>query len=380
MNWSRFSVGALTLGVAALCMPVVTLAATHIVQPGQSIQAAVDAAAPNDTVLVMPGDYTETHGNQIAVRITKSLKLYAKSKLPDTKVRLLPGAGNIHGIVVEPVNPGVDPDVTNVRVKGFTVEGFSKNGIWLRYVDRYKIEGNESINNLENGIWPTLSANGLVKKNLSYGSEDAALWIEASENVRVIGNELHSSPTGLEVTISTNVKMVKNNIYNNTVGVGLYHPTAAGLPAEPPYTQYGNWILTANNVHDNNFVNTAPPGSMSSALPPGIGVLVLGVDRVTMRRNTITGNGSVGIGMLDWCLGVADGPFDCTINPPEVADTVPDENRFIANTVTGNGTNIGPGFPAVFAGDFLALGGVDNCYNANVTTIPPLFPLEPKCG
>lgn len=35
-------------------------AAVHRVQPGESIQAAVDNAAPGDTILVEPGTYRKT--------------------------------------------------------------------------------------------------------------------------------------------------------------------------------------------------------------------------------------------------------------------------------------------------------------------------------
>ena len=42
-----------------------------IVNPGESIQAAVDSAPDGGTVRVMPGDYVESHGNSAAVRITR---------------------------------------------------------------------------------------------------------------------------------------------------------------------------------------------------------------------------------------------------------------------------------------------------------------------
>src|SRR5438105_951649 len=102
------------------------------VKPGQSIQAAVDAAAPGDTITVMPGDYTEAHAGEAAVRITKPLKLIAKSDLPGVKVRILPSPGQMHGILVAPANTG-DPDIDGIEINGFTVEGFSNIGIWLRH-------------------------------------------------------------------------------------------------------------------------------------------------------------------------------------------------------------------------------------------------------
>jgi len=372
------SIGAvLVFGLAVVWAPTATTAASFTVTPGESIQAAVDAASPGDTIRVMPGDYTEPHAGTAAVRITKPLKLLAKSKLPKVKVRLLPGAGQNHGIVVEPANPG-DPDVVGVQIKGFTVEGFPNNGIWLRHVKRFKIENNESIDNLENGIWPTLSANGLVKRNVAYGSEDSALWVEASENVRVLNNEFHHSPTGLEITVSKNIVAKKNHIHHNTTGIGLYHPSAASLP---PLGDDGHWDIVSNYVHDNNEPNDAPPGSMSADLPAGGGILVLGVDNVNIQKNRVENNSFYGITVVDYCLAVAGSKFDCSSNPPQV-ESAPDDNTYVSNVLKNNGTAPIPfGGLETFAADITYLmleTGHANCFANNtydtiqMPFIPPM--------
>ncbi len=364
---------ALVSAFAVASVPTAAMAAYHTVNPGQSIQAAVDAASPGDTIRVMPGDYVEPHSNQAAVRITKRLRLLAKSKLPDVKVRILPGPGQIHGILVEPASPG-DPDVERVSIKGFTVEGFSKNGIWLSHVKHFKILGNESIDNLHNGIFPTLSANGLVSKNLSYGSQDSAMWVEASENVRVIRNDLHHSPTGLEITVSKDVLVRGNDVHHNTIGIGLYHPSAASLP---PLGDDGDWKIVDNHVHDNNEPNSAPPGSMPAELPPGGGILVLGVDRVTVSKNRVENNDFFGIGGIDYCIAVLGSSFDCGVNPPDV-ESAPDGNRIIDNEVTGNASNPSGPF-APLAADILWLGGANNCFSDNTTNTTFPAALGPEC-
>ena len=356
-----------------------TTAAVTVVNPGESIQAAVDAAAPGDTITVMPGDYTETHPGTAAVRVTKPLKLLAKSDLPGVKVRILPSPGQNHGILVEPAHDG-DPDINGVEINGFTVEGFQNMGIWLRHVNNFTIENNESINNLENGIFPTLSANGLVKKNVAYGSQDSALWVEGSENVRVINNELHNSPTGLEITISKEITVETNDIHDNTIGVGLYHPATAGLPQnEWPLWDFGYWHILDNYVHDNNSQNTASEGSETSQLPYGGGILLLGVDHIDVQKNQIEHNDFFGIGMIDYCLAVDGTDFACPTNPPPVKDTSPDYNRFVSNALVDNGTQPPPGPFQSSAADILGLGGKNNCASGNTAATVRLLPQLPGC-
>lgn len=380
MKVARSTIPALlSFGLVMAPAPRAVHAAAFTVSPGESIQAAVDAAPPGSIIKVKPGDYIETHAGTAAVRITKPLKLYGKrNNALGTKARILPGPGQTDGILVEPANPG-DPPVNGVKIKGFTVEGFPNNGIWLRYVNDFKIDSNESINNLENGIWPTLSANGLVKKNVSYGSQDSALWIEASENVRVLHNDLHHSPTGLEITVSKNVLAKKNEVHHNSVGIGLYHPNAAGLS---PLGGDGYWTIENNHVYDNNEPNSAPPGSMASGLPVGTGILVLGVDHVTVEKNLVENNDFIGIGLVDWCLGAAlAGPtFDCNVNPP-VVEPLPEYNSFIRNTLVSNGSAPPSGFEP-FAADISMLLGpaTGNCFSENTPTatlFPPGSPLPP---
>jgi len=343
---------ALVLGLALVSTPMAATAKSITVRPGESIQAAVDKAAPGDTVKVLSGDYTEVHPGSAAVRITKPLKLTASGQ-----VRILPHAGQTDGIVVEGT---AAKDIDGIEIKGFTVEGFSNNGIWLAHVNHFNIENNVSINNLENGIWPTLSANGQVKKNVSYGSLDSALWVEASENVRVINNDLHHSPTGLEITISKEVSVEGNDIHHNTVGIGLYHPAAAGLPSPWPSSELGYWHIVNNYVHDNNEPNTATGGEVA-LLPPGLGMLVLGVDHVDVQKNRIEKNDFVGVGMIDWCVALGDPGCFAPENqlPPGFNDTALDYTRVVGNKFAENHAGTPPPGPFETLGSDILYVGAD---------------------
>ena len=353
------------------------------VKPGQSIQTAVTNAAAGDTIIVMPGDYTEPYsGDEAAIHVTKPLKLIAQSDLPGVKVRILPSPGQKHGILVAPA-PATppNPDIDGLTIQGFTVEGFPNMGIYLQHVKNYTIEGNESINNLENGIFPTLSANGLVKKNVAYGSQDSALWVEGSENVRVINNDIHNSLTGIEITISKEITVETNDVHDNTIGVGLYYPATAGLPQnEWPALDYGHLHILDNYVHDNNSPNTAAAGSETSQLPYGGGILLLGVNHIDVQMNRINDNDFFGIAMLDYCVATAGTPFNCTTKPPPVAETTPDYNQLISNELANNGTAPPSGPFAALAADIIALAGTNNCASGNTPTAKTIFlPDLPGC-
>ena len=381
-GWNMGAVGACmagVLGLALSCAPTAD-AATFKLNPGESIQAAVDSASPKDKIILYPGDYFGEDGNNAAVRITKPLKIIGKKK-GDLKARILPGTGNQQGVLVEPEVDG-DPDIEGFLIKGVVVEGFDKNGIWLRHVNNFKILKNESVNNLENGIFPTLSAKGKVIKNVSYGSEDSALWVEASEDVRVMKNELYAAPTGLEITVSNNIQMKSNDVHDNTVGVGLYHPNAAALD---PIETMSNWEFTKNHVYNNNAPNNAPPGSMSANLPAGGGILVLGVDDVTVSDNLVENNDFYGVAIVNWCLAVAGTAFDCDANPP-IVEAVANNNVIVDNTFVNNGTNPEPGHVLeANAADitFVQLSTAGNCFAGNTyetySSFGNFVPVPPPC-
>ena len=387
LHRSICTLSALGVGLVMLCVSTAATAAI-VVRPGESIQAAVDAASPGETIVVKPGTYYGAAGADEGVRIKKDgIRLIGNSNSgKGGKVILVPNpdGSNKDGILAEPEDEEA-PEIQGFHIQGFTVQGFPNNGIKLERVNTFTIEGNESIDNLENGIQPELSANGLVKNNLSYGSKDSALWVEGGVNVRVIGNVTHSSVTGLEVTISKDLVIKNNESYNNTVGMGLYHPSSASEPALPVME---NWQVENNYIHDNNYPNMAPPESSAAGIPLGGGILLMGVSKNVLSRNRVENNHFYGLAVIDFCVA-QEGGFDfinggyelpgppwCTANWSG-ADPVPRDNVIERNTFVNNGTDPPPHPLAPFAADIVYAvpdPTAGNCFDRNTyTTYSSIF-------
>ncbi len=370
MNLRRFCT---LLGLAIFAFASTAEARVHRVFPGDSIQAAIDGASAGDSIIVEPGVYQETGNADFGLRIsTDNLRLIGKTRRGE-KVRLIHYDTQHTGVYAAPaacgpeVGVGGCPDeLQGFQIRGFTVEDFPRNGIQTRFVNNFRIVRNESANNGNengNGIYPTISTNGLVAHNLSYGSLDTAMWVAASSHVRVIGNEVRDSVIGLEISVSNDVRVTHNEIHNNTVGVGLFHPNAAGN-AQLPVME--DWVIKGNRVYNNNLQNDAPPGSFQEGLPSGVGILLLGVSGHTIQRNTVEDNDFSGIAVLGWCTATLPVPGrNCFANAPE-ADPSVNDNLVVQNRVNGNGSSP-PTDPPFNAVSFLA---------ADITyyTLPGLSP------
>ena len=369
--------------VLALLVPPLAGARTHVVQPGDSIRAALAQAQPGDRITVLPGVYREgAAADPTALTVTLDGIALVGLSSPGHPVVLQNAGGQSYGLWVSPAD-SAEPPVAGPRppcgssgatlrgflLSGFTLQGFHQHGAHLACVDGFALIGNVSDGNDVYGLFPVLSRHGVLANNeVMHTGLDAALYVGQSDDVLISGNRVHDNLLGIEVENSRRCTVLGNDVSANTVGL-LVHVLPHLLRTTQEHT-----TVALNKVHDNNRVNTADPEDAVAAFPPGIGILLVGADTTTVSGNHVTRNGSLGLGVVSPCLGQDCAGFDVDPNP--------DGNRIVGNVIQGNGTAPPPGSPmaALRPADLLWDGtGEDNCWQFNVftTSVPPALPACP---
>jgi parallel beta-helix repeat protein len=270
-------------------------ACTIEVVAGQSIQAAIDGASPGATVCVGPGTYQE---NLLITKDGITLKGAGPGitileppaqPVPVCLVLFFPPAdletNGLNGVCVAKADEqgkilGV---VSDVRVTGFTVQGFPGAGIVFAGTNRPRADHNLAVHNGYYGITAFDSTRGRFEDNTSYGSGDAGFYVGNSPKAdfTVQNNTAIAALWGILVRDSATGRVTGNMLLDNCSGlVFLNTGTRAGV---------SNWRASHNvTAHNDNFC----PGKVTG-LPfnlTGLGVLIAGGDHIVLRDNTVPAN------------------------------------------------------------------------------------------
>jgi parallel beta-helix repeat protein len=341
---------------AFLLLTFVTALGPCVARGGQvivvttTIQAAVSAAAPGDTVLVPPGTYRESvlvATSGITIRGSHGAVLDAEGFNSGIRV----GTGRFS---VGPDGFPVCPPLAlhDVTVEGLTVENAERNGILLLGVDGFRIAAGKYLDNEEYGIFPICSRNGVIESNQVEGTEDAGIYVGDDDEITVVGNHVSGCTIGIEVENSTDVVVRDNKAIDNTAGILVV--VLPGLPI--PLTE--DVLIENNVVVRNNFPNPVPPdsGEPEGLLPTGTGILNIGGDRVVIRDNVVNQNDSLGVAILA-------NPF-ASLDPR--LDPNPDDNEVVGNVILRNGGGPDPERAQTPGADIVYDGsGTGNCFSRN---------------
>ena len=244
---------------------------TLIVAPGETIQAAINAASPGDTVMVNPGTYTE----DLTLRSDVSV---AGAGFNATTLR---GTGTKS--VVTAVN------VTNSQFQGFTItrSGTSSSHAGVDIRGGNVLFSNNRITGNQNGaqIYTASSSifrNNIVEKNGYSDGTFVKYGIIVLHSTPLIANNVVVSNTGVGIYIgwddSTGTQVINNTVVGNTdSGIWCYSEANAtiknnifarnttGISASHGSVPF----ISFNNLWDNFWQNYDSQSSGIAA--PGLG-------------------------------------------------------------------------------------------------------------
>jgi parallel beta-helix repeat protein len=247
-----------TLTIAAL---VAVPLAVAVAAPAQaSIQSAIDAASPGDTIVVRG-----THRENLVI---------GKDGIT------LRGVGAVLLAPAEPAaNACFDPSVEGEAVHGICVSGDIdfETGQIARYVKGVSVSNFTVRGFTGNGITAAGARDATFSANVVEGNGDGGIAAIGSTSVRVLGNRTSGNRFGVYVGGSVGGAIAGNAIRGNCVGV-----LALGQPGPA-----GGFRVTGNEIAGNT--RACPAGGDWPALS-GVGVALVGASGNTVAANAITGN------------------------------------------------------------------------------------------
>ncbi|MEW1913160.1 right-handed parallel beta-helix repeat-containing protein [Kitasatospora sp. NPDC085895] len=337
----------ITTVLAALgAAPAHAIGRLHVVQPGESIQRAVDSALPGDTVQLLPGTYPGS------VRITTpGLTLRGAGPgsvvTPGTEADGTAGdptcAAAGHGLCVAGSEQHPLPGIT---VEALAVTGFRKNGITAAATEGMTVRATYVHDNGQQGISQEGSTHAVIVGNESTGNGQSGIFLANVVDSKgngaidtggtvVSGNRLTGNRIGVAVRRLRGLDVEQNEIRDNCGGIFVV--------GDETVPRAGSLRVTRNRVIANNRY-CAPYAGLAHM--QGTGILLTGADDVSVTQNELRDNVgdspmSGGVVFFHSLVGVpntrntVDGNHASGNAPADLVDREGDpSNRFTLNHCT----------------------------------------------
>jgi parallel beta-helix repeat protein len=240
-----------------------------------TVQAAVAAANPGDTVYVRAGTYFEN------VVIDKLMSLVGEKAQNTT----IDGSGlaDVLHIVADDIN------VTGFTIRNSFTSQYS--GITLEYANHCNISGNNITNNWIGVNLASPCHNNTISGNNITANNYYGVLLYSSDNNSITGNNITNNSDGIYVASSSSSNSIAgNNITNNGVGVYLVsYPSnnsilGNNIAANNDYGVYIASYSNGNSIAGNNITNNGDGINLASYS-----------NNNSITRNNITDNSLYGI-------------------------------------------------------------------------------------
>ena len=254
-------------------------AAEIIVQPGSSIQKAVNGSTSGDIITIKPGTYIEN------INVTKdNLTIRSESGNPDnTIIKAKSSGANVFLL------QGSNIKITGLKIMGATRSGYS--GICLSSCSNCIIEKNKLLGNCY-GIYVLRSKGDTLSKNTATNNKDYGIVLGTATSNTLSGNKAINNGRGIHVGSSDGNTFSGNTIQGSSV-YGLYV-----CPRSDSNQIYNNYFNDTNMTIRNgigNYYYTTKTSGTNIVGGPYIGGNFWGKPDGTGFSNTAVDNNGDGI-------------------------------------------------------------------------------------
>src|SRR5215217_2613539 len=264
---------------------------SSVVGPGESIQKAVNAADPGDTIVVKG-----VHREDVIIR-KNGIKLRGEDAVIEAPARAKADSlcSRVSGPTAICVLGDFNPETGEVRryvegvsISGLTVRGFETVGIDVAAARDATVTKIRAVGN-KNGMGTFLSIRTKFLSNVVRDSGEDAIGLERSRDVTISGNDVEgSSNSGIFIEEGTNATISSNDLTDNNLGMLVVKST-------------GTKILSNNDITDSTSVGTVIFDSTGTKILANdisrsgdVGISIFGPERANNDAKVVGNNISGG--------------------------------------------------------------------------------------
>jgi hypothetical protein len=303
----------------------------HVPGEYDTIQAAVDAAAPGELILIAPGTYHE------AVDVTTD----------DLTIRGLDRDGVILDGELELDNGVRVLGADGVAIENLTATNYTNNGLFWVSSTGYRASYVTTYRTGDYGIYAFDSVKGQIEHAHTIGSRDAGVYIGQCYPCDAVVTDVVSSHNGIGYSGTNsggNLLVVSSVWHDNRVGIVPNSGSYELCYPERETTIVGN-LVYGNDNPDTSAIDVA-------LLAQGNGILVAGGIRNVISKNRVDDHFRTGIGLVpfleerpnddqptedEWTLPCDEQKLLDIVIPDEAILWDPYENEVTENVVTNSG-------------------------------------------